>query len=189
MNKEELKYKNNFSLEKTKVDDCIAKYIVDNVEFLKYIHPNCITLLGIIVNIVILFLFVNKFYFKKLRRGDKYTEWLVVFLFYFRFTLDILDGEVARKYNKKSKIGGYMDTFSDVMLGFIIVYIIIKKFHLSKMWFLVSLIPFYSMYINDSLHDHEKIKNNDDDIFNKSMSFMINNVILVYTLVLLIILY
>ena len=86
-----------------KIDRNIADYVSENITLFKYIHPNIISFIGIICNILIYFLI-----FKNIK-----NKLLLLILFNIRALSDILDGAIARKYNKTSKLGHYMDTFSE----------------------------------------------------------------------------
>ena len=86
-----------------RIDDDIAN-IQCLLSLFKYIHPNTITISGIISNFYILKFLI----YKKINTLNM--------LLTFRYFTDIMDGAVARKYNKVSKIGGYLDTINDTML-------------------------------------------------------------------------
>ena len=93
----------------------IDNYIANNeflLSFFKEIHPNIISITGIITNFIIL-------YYIKMGNVFLANIYLVI-----RFFTDILDGAVARKYNKTSKLGGYLDTTNDLILFTMYTYII-----------------------------------------------------------------
>ena len=76
------------------------------------IHPNFITIIGFIP---IYYIYINIIARKK----------LIVYLFAFiNYTLDCLDGELARKSGKTSKIGGILDSIHDVTSFFSLLYLI-----------------------------------------------------------------
>ena len=75
------------------------------------VHPNMVTLIGFIP---IYFIYINILAKKK----------LIVYLFAFiNYTLDCLDGELARKSGKMSKLGGMLDSFHDLTSFFILLYL------------------------------------------------------------------
>ena len=41
------------------------------------------------------------------------SKWIGLILFIVRLICDCLDGMVARKYDKKTKLGGFLDTLGD----------------------------------------------------------------------------
>lgn len=100
----------------------IDKYlycIIDNFIpfFCNYnIHPNIITLIGIIL---------NYFLFYYLSKNNKLYSILLIIV---HCILDFLDGEIARKCNKQSDIGGLLDTISDVLFMSIILLYYLSKY-------------------------------------------------------------
>ena len=101
---------------KENILDKISYYIVDKAVPLLTklnIHPNVVTLIGFIP---IYFIYSNIIMKKR----------LLVYLFSFiNYTLDCLDGELARKTGKTSKLGGFLDSFHDFASLLTIVYIIL----------------------------------------------------------------
>lgn len=150
-----------------KYDDDIAKYIVDNVKVFKFIHPNIITLSSFFINIIIFNLFKTN------------SNKLPFFLF-LRWLTDILDGQIARKYNKKSKIGHTLDTLSDIMLSGIYLYLTFTKYNISINYFFIlySLFIFYCKYSIKLFDTHENVKNCDKSSF----AFFINNSYILFTI-------
>jgi len=100
----------------------IDKYlycIIDNFIpfFCNYnIHPNIITLIGIIL---------NYFLFYYLSKNNKLYSILLIIV---HCILDSLDGEIARKCNKQSDIGGILDSISDVLFMSIIFLYYLSKY-------------------------------------------------------------
>lgn len=155
-----------------KLDDYFA-----NNEFLlglfKNIHPNYISIFGIVCNILIIM-------FLYLKDSNKANIFLVI-----RYLCDVLDGAVARKYNKGSKLGGYLDTIDDIMLftlycGFIIWKKTenIKYTAIGSIVTLLVLICYFKC--EDSLSDHSNLKKDSNNIFKKIMKFIIDNSIFVF---------
>ncbi len=148
-----------------KTDDYIGKFLVNNLSFLKHIHPNFITISGFIVNFIILY-----FLLKSPISSDTYTLFIIMLLLVYRWLADVLDGEVARKYNKQSKLGGTLDTISDSVLFSIFIFFIICKLKLPYIYFFIYIILLIIfVWYHESLHDHTNLKK--DNI----VGFFINN--------------
>ena len=84
-----------------------------------------------------------------------------------------------KKY-KSSKLGHYLDTLSDVIIGFVFLYFILKKifnfsFNTVLIIFLICLYIFNSKTNFIYSHDKMKNKNNNNNIFNKIIGFLTNN--------------
>lgn len=108
----------------------------------------------------------------------KKNKKLLIGIILYRYLTDILDGCVARKYKKTSKLGGYLDTINDFML-----FIIISYLHLEKKYFILTFI-FASLYIIkfDLFYDHSNIK-----IESTISGFLVNNSILIYSILIILI--
>lgn len=92
----------------------------------RYIWPNHLTILRIILSIVIVFLLVI---------GFRDRLWLVS-LFIIGALLDMLDGSVARALKRETKIGALLDSIADRMLLLPIgVFILFKNY----VWLLLFL--------------------------------------------------
>jgi len=135
-----------------KLDENIGNLFI-SLGIFKNIHPNIISIIGIYLNVLILrSILLNK---------SKHILYILILL---RCLSDILDGMVARKYNKKSKLGGWLDTIQDLLLGtFIIPFILMYKYTKNKIVsflisFLLTIILLYVYYIND-ISDHDNINN------------------------------
>ena len=165
---------------KLKLDDNFTDYILNNITLFKYIHPNLITISGLIINFIIFNLLQN----------NNPNYYLVTFLILYRWLADCLDGAIARKYNKGSKIGHYLDTFSDIIMGFITIYFIQKYFiNLSFNTVLILYIIFIVIYnkLFNFIDNHNMLKNTDKkNILNNIVSFGTNNTIFTYILLILI---
>lgn len=145
-----------------KIDDDLAYMITEQVVFLEHIHPNYITISGIISNFLIYYLLV-----KKINKN------ILIGIIMYRYLTDILDGCVARKYKKTSKLGGYLDTINDFMLFTIISYL-----YLDKKYFILTFI-FANLYIVrfNLFHDHSGVKKE-----GSITAFFVNNTILIYSI-------
>ena len=109
----------------------------------------------------------------------------------FRYFTDIMDGAVARKYNKVSKIGGYLDTINDTMLisfysGYFL-WKITKNINYSIILTTLIFIMMISfLFCKSSLSDHSNLKKNTNSIFDNIIKFLVNNTIFAYIFVILV---
>lgn len=158
-------------LKNIKYDDTLAKIIVDNTPIFKHIHPNIITSFSFICNFIILYLFLYQ-------KNDT----LLIIVFILRYLSDLLDGQVARTYNKTSKLGNTLDTLSDIMLIGIFLYLFDMKLNIPYKYILTiySLCIFFCKYKYSIFVQHNNIKDsNKSNIF---MSFFVNNSFLIFIL-------
>ncbi len=131
----------------------------------KYVHPNLITLTGLVLNFCILYAITHEMFFP------------TVVMLVIRYLADCLDGGVARKYNKKSKIGGALDTWSDTILVYVSavgIFYLFKIPYGSEVGAFLSCLNLYMMSLTDSLVDHAGMKVGGDwlsDIY----AFLVNN--------------
>lgn len=124
----------------------------------KNIHPNYISILGLISN------FISLYYFEK---KELYKSVIFIII---RSIADCLDGIIARKFNKVSYIGGLLDTCNDLTFVSIVCYITFKHYMklntkistISSIIFLIILILF--MYKNGTISDHEGLKKKPNNI-------------------------
>jgi len=165
---------------KIKIDDDIADYIINNFTLFKYIAPNIITISGLIINFIIF----------NLLQTNNSNYYLVIFLILYRWLADCLDGAVARKYNKGSKIGHYLDTVSDIIMAFITVYFIQKYFINLPFNFVLILYIFFILIYNKTfnfINNHNNLKNAQKNNFiNNIVVFGTNNTIITYIFLILI---
>lgn len=154
-------------------DNWIANKTIDSFDcILKYVHPNILTIVGIVINIIIAFFY---------KRMDFL---LVSILLFTRYLMDALDGNVARRYNKSSSIGGTLDSISDLMLYYISVFIIAKIYKLNVllcMTLLTIVIFIAEKRYSFITGDHSSLKSKD-----KMTTFFVNNTIIFYILFLVI---
>ena len=165
---------------KLKIDDNFTEYIINNLTLFKYIHPNLITISGLIINFIIF----------NLLNTNNPNYYLVIFLILYRWFADCLDGAIARKYNKGSKLGHYLDTFSDIIMGFITLYFI-QKYFINLPFKTVLVLYIILIYIYNKLFNfidtHEILKNTEKkNILNNIVSFGTNNTIFTYILLILV---
>lgn len=156
-----------------KIDDDITEIIV-NTDIFRNIHPNVITIFGMILNVVLLHANVanNHIYFG------------VVLII--RWLCDCLDGAVARKYNKTSKVGNILDTISDIMLQFFLVYILLTRYYdIGSKWIVLGFIIYTVFMIckYNVLNNHEEIKKyGKNNFLNKIIVFGTNNSLFLFLL-------
>ena len=167
-----------FSLE---LDVIISEYLVERFKSLfTYIHPNLITLLGIGLNY-----FIN--IFLNTNNNTITTKQFYLFMF-LRWIFDCLDGALARKFNKTSTLGHYLDTISDSLLGFIFGYYIQKNifnfsFNFTLFLYLIFLTTFNYFTSFFTTHDNIKNKQKSDNIIYKLLGFVVNNSFIYFLLI------
>jgi len=163
-----------------KIDDTIVKYLMNN-DFFNNVHPNVITSVGIICNILIIP------YIYQINTKQINYEILAI-LFTVRWLADCLDGAIARKYNKKSKLGNQLDTLSDWMFQFIMFCALIMIFDLPS-WTIIIFFALIYVEINklDILNTHDNLKKDQDNVFNKMVKFTTDNSILLFIIMFIII--
>lgn len=94
-----------FDLEPYKFDKYINRQLKRGVYLFKEIHPNAITIFGIVMNG-----FMIHYYYFIGHKG------MTAILLIIRIVCDNLDGIVAREFNKTSKLGGLLDSLADCFL-------------------------------------------------------------------------
>ena len=159
-------------------DNRFALYIINTFpSFFSLLNPNIITLIGIILNNYLI-----RFIFQK----NTKMAYIIITL---RILADIFDGNIARKFNKKSKVGGFLDTFADIILAFSYVFMITYSF--SKSINKSLIFSFFTIFIlikylikEDSITSHYKIKNikKSDNVIN--FTFEISKLIITINLLL-----
>jgi phosphatidylglycerophosphate synthase len=149
-----------------KIDDDIASLIVNNISIFKYIHPNILTLIGILCNLVLITKIECNMY--------------ILVIIVIRFLADILDGAVAVKYNKTSKFGCMLDSLSDFMFAYIFIYSITKQYtNLSYEYplIVILILAIYNQYKYNIFNTHAKLKTQSSDnvMVSKIEEFISNN--------------
>jgi phosphatidylglycerophosphate synthase len=151
------------------LDKHINNYIQKNyIQLFKNIHPNIITIIGILINILSLYTFFANY------------KVLTGILFFLRTLCDSLDGMVARYYNKVTNFGGVLDAFADCFMVSTISFIFFYYFHLK---FYINLIlsilcgfsVFIYLIINDALFIHSNITINPKMTYIDIFPFLIYN--------------
>ncbi len=98
-----------------------------------------------------------------------------------RWLTDLLDGAVARKYNKVSVLGGILDTLGDVIFMLIFAYYVISVTNIPMYIFYVFTALVIGYIINENtIHDHNGLKHYNGGITQKIIAFFVNNSYLVY---------
>jgi len=168
-------YKTN---NKLNLDDTIGITLAKEISLLKYIHPNIITISGLLIN----------FYIYKLLNSNNINIYLLIISLFYRWLADVLDGAVAREYNKLSKLGHNLDTLSDILLVIIIFNYILENilgfsFFISSS--IISILLVYLMSSYNVLDTHDDLKKNKKDNFIGSIiAFLTNNSYLYFIIVL-----
>ena len=152
------------------LDNMIGQKIVDT-DIFKNINPNIITLFGIILNLVIYFL---------LKGGYVFFGNIVCFI---RCLTDILDGNIARKYNKTSKLGGFLDTLCDFMLIQVYIILFSCKYTNNPIILLLIMTIFGSLnlyFMRNSLTDHSNLEKTENVIEELVLILFKNNTVILY---------
>ncbi|MDD4931398.1 MAG: CDP-alcohol phosphatidyltransferase family protein [Candidatus Colwellbacteria bacterium] len=160
-------------------DLSVEKFFMDNVKFFEHVHPNVVSGCSIGLNILI---------YKELSEKKIRYQYLCV-LFVLRWLTDILDGSIARRYNKKSKLGGALDTIADYMLFIILFDFVAKKYNLSTSYYcaFITMLGF-NLYYNDSISCHDSYKTYNEGSMN-IIPFFVNNSSISYIILFVIIYY
>lgn len=150
------------------IDDNIAKIVLDNTNIFENVHPNVITLIGMVCNLILLYL-------ASINAINAVNLFILIFVY---VMCDILDGAIARKYKKTSKLGNYLDTLSDFLFYTFVVYFLVKIFDLPQYIVLIAMILmiiFYIKYDVFNTHDHIKVYNGDG--IQNTVAIVTNNLI------------
>lgn len=164
-------------LESYYFDKYVNKQLKKTVFLFKYIHPNAITIFGIIINLFMIY------YYYILHIKD-----ITAILLLIRITCDNLDGMVAREFKKISKLGGLLDSLADSFLLMTIWYGFFNYF-IGFRYSLCTAIIFgcgmlWYLIVQDALFVHKNFEK-DTSIVNKFIVLIAENT---YTSALLIIL-
>jgi len=155
-----------------KLDDIIVNHVMHNYDIFEHINPNVITSIGIICNYFIL-LYIDNI---ETHSIDPLIFGLIIIV---RFLADALDGAVARKYKKSSRLGNILDTVSDLMMLFIVFYFLIIIFNLPN-WTIIFYILLLIL-INEKygiFKQHDAVKSKNKNFIDKVMNFSTNNTII-----------
>lgn len=146
-----------------------------------HIHPNVITFVALVMSAALPFLHVYK------------LHWLVFSFIIIRQLCDCFDGAVARKCEKTSKLGGFLDTLADFICLFSVFFIIMTFFFKDDVLrvFLFSsifIISFIAMNVliyksTDFLYDHSRFKETSESIYKNSIALFVDNSVAIMMLV------
>lgn len=154
------------------LDDELTSYVLAKYKIFSKVSPNSVTLLGLFLNFIIFYCIINRFFF------------ISSLLLFIRYLADCLDGGIARMYNKKSKLGGFLDTVSDNVLLFLSAFAIFLLYGLPFGLLIsisITLLNIAIMYNNNSIVDHSGIKSVEKNTFSKSVYvFLVNNSYLLF---------
>ena len=151
---------------KISIDDIIGDFIM-KLKIFKDIHPNSVSIIGICLNFIILYCALNN--------GSNH---IIASLLLLRCMADILDGKIARKYNKKSELGGWLDTIQDMMLiCFVIPFILLYKYTKNKL--ISILIPLTLTFLSLFLFYYNNVSDH-DNIDSEFIQAFRNNSIIVF---------
>ena len=131
-----------------RTDKYLNNFIFKYVNLFEHVHPNYITIVGIFFNVMIFL--------------TKEKNILLFCLFNFLRTIcDSLDGMVARKFNKCSIVGGYLDTFCDSLHILNILYFTLKDyfsiFHTIIISSILIMIIILYLFNLDALNNHDNL--------------------------------
>jgi len=162
------------------IDDKIAE-IIGEFYFFKYVNPNTITSFGILLNFIIIYLL-----FYKCGTIDKESFIILISIsLILRCLADILDGYVARKYKKTSKLGHKLDTFSDLTILFIYILLFFNKILEINLILIIFLVILFVIFLDkkfDLFDNHDKVKNGKGSLINNISNFCANNTVIVYVI-------
>ncbi len=158
------------------LDDAIADILVHRTHIFANIHPNIITCISLLCNIALYILLADAFVSHHDLRVGPFTVVLTL-----RCLTDILDGAIARKYNKTSKLGGLLDTLGDVTLVLVFAYFACIWCNISSHICLpVAALIAYVVYALDIYHDHAAAKSYNGHIGRQVLAFSTNNTVVLY---------
>jgi phosphatidylglycerophosphate synthase len=142
------------------------------------IPPNAVTIISLTISAAIPFL-----HFRRL-------TWWVVASMVLRQVLDALDGEIARRCGKVTKLGGLLDSIADSVFLYVLTVIIVSCFKLSvAMVFLFSSLIFggflaahLSICKGSAMLDHTVKTYDTPSLYRRAFAYMANNGLILVTL-------
>lgn len=142
------------------------------------IHPNAVTIISLALSAAIPFL-----HFRRL-------TWWVVASMVLRQVLDCLDGEIARRCRKATKLGGLLDSIADTVFLYALTVIIVSCFALSvPMVVLVSTLIFagflaahLSICRGSAMLDHTVKAYDTPSLYRRAFAYMANNSLMLVAL-------
>lgn len=140
------------NLESYKFDKHINKYFEKILWLFQDIHPNAITIFGIIING-----FIFHYYF------ILNLKYITSILLIVRISCDNIDGMVAREFNKISKLGGLLDSLADCILLSTVwygVFIYLKINYAECIALLCGCGMFWYLLYHDAIFLHQNFNQN-----------------------------
>jgi len=142
------------------------------------IHPNAVTGISLALSAAIPFLHLRR------------LIWGVIASMILRQVLDCLDGEIARRCRKATKLGGLLDSVADAVFLFSLIAIIVSFFALSvAMIFLVSSLIFagflaahLSICKGSAMLDHTVKAYDTPSLYRRAFAYMANNSLMLVAL-------
>lgn len=125
----------------------------------RFIFPNHLTILRIILGIVLIILLLSGF---DNRLG-------LICIFVVAALCDLFDGVVARALDRKSRLGAYLDSMADKVL---IIPIVIYMLYKDYFWLLAILLLLESIFALGFLYHKMKNKTLETNIFGKTKMFL-----------------
>lgn len=144
------------------------------------LHPNIITLSGTIGTLLIW----------KFHQDKRYA--LVAFLIFYKWFSDALDGPVARKCDKRSKLGGLLDSITDYIFSIVMIRVFLSFVWKDNIWpwivsiliFAIFLLPFISNYSIEAMYDHSLFKGHSkENKINNIVPTIIGNLLFIYVVI------
>lgn len=133
-----------------KTDLFFNTFLYKYIYLFSNIHPNIISFFGVLLNISIFFI-------------KKYSLLLFSILNFCRVICDNLDGMVAREFNKCTNLGGYLDSFSDLLHVIILSYFFFidyfTLFYVYILILIIFLIIFFYLFNLNALSNHNNFYN------------------------------
>jgi len=150
------------------------------------ISPNSITFIGLISSLLF-------GYFLLFENRSLENLFLIGFFLFFRIIADIMDGFIARKFNKTSVIGNQLDTISDFIFQlFLYFFILTKIFHFNPKISITLIITYFlfTVYYFQLTINHNQLKSsNNNNFYTKFVQFTSNNSFLLAIIYFLIIIF
>jgi len=148
------------------IDNLVYKVveILDPIFYKLKFTPNIITTLSIIFGILSIYYFIKKNY-------------ICIPLYVISYILDCSDGYYARKYNMVTKFGDYYDHISDILVHYILLYLIYIKTKVRYKIPLIITIIIFTFLISYHIALQELIYNKEveSEWLNVYITFFISN--------------
>lgn len=152
------------------LDGAYTRAVVSRVEWLRHVHPNVLTLMGLGMDFVVLYAVLEQ------------SALLLAASMFIRYSCDCLDGAVARQYGKVSDLGGILDTLADNTFIFIVSGSIAQLSNMPAPWMIALVITGVNiayLWKEDALVHHATVKDG-GDVVRDTYAFGVNNNALLY---------